>query len=97
MAVRMYRAIPQTTEIEEETSISRTTEMEPETEPESKTDTETDMETGTEPSIYVNIRDFGLSMRIRSFVRVIFSVCMPVYFLDEWRLLYLPTRTFDGL
>ena len=46
-------------------AIPRTTETEPETEPE----TENGNGNGT-----FNIRDFGLSTRIRSFVRVIFSV-----------------------
>ena len=67
-------------------AIPRTTETEPETEPETDTDTETEMGNGT-----FNIRDFGLSTRIRSFVRVIFSVCLSVYLLDIWRFLYLPT------
>ena len=67
--------------------------MEPETEPETEPDTEPEPETETETelSIYVNIREFGLSTRIRSFVCVIFSVCLSVYFLDIWRLIYLPT------
>ena len=67
-------------------AIPRTTETEPETETE--TDTETENRNGNGN---FNIRDFGLSTRIRSFVRVIFSVCLSVYFLDVWRLLYLPT------
>ena len=89
MAVCTYGAIPRTTEtepgIEPEAEIPRTTETVPETEAEAEAETE------AETSIYVNIRDFGLSTRIRSFVRVIFSVCLFVYFLDVWRFLYLPT------
>ena len=54
--------------------------------PEMDTDTEK-RKWETEPSI----RDFGLSTRIRSLIRVIFSVCLSVYFLDIWRFLYLPT------
>ena len=99
MAVRMYGVIPRTTETEPETepeaTIPRTTETEPETEPEAETDTEP--ETETEPSIYVNIREFGLSTRICSFVRVIFSICLSIYFLDVWRFLYLPTHSCDGM
>ena len=78
----MYRAIP------------RTTETEPETEPETEleTDTDTETENGNGNGTF-NIRNFGLSTRIRSFVRVIFSVCLSVYLLDIWRLLYLPTGT----
>ena len=53
--------------------------------------------TGMEPSIYVNLRDFGLSTRICLFVCVIFSVCLSVYFLDIWRFLYLPTHSCDGM
>ena len=56
------------TEAETETEL----DMELDMEPESETETE------KEPSIYVNIRDFGLSTRIHSFVRVIFSVCLSV-------------------
>ena len=48
---------------------------------------ETETETGTELSIYINIRDFGLSTRIRLFVHVIFYVCLSVYFLYIWSLL----------
>ena len=87
MTVRAYRAIPRTTETEPETkpeaAIPRTAETELETEPEAETDTEL--------SIYLNIRDFGLSTRMRSFVRVIFSIFLSVYFLDVWRFLYFPT------
>ena len=91
MAVRMYGEIPRTTETEPEMAIHRTTETETESEAEAET------ETGTEPSIYVNIRNFGLSTRIRSFVHVIFSVCLSVYFLDVWRFLYLPTHSCNGM
>ena len=80
MAVCTYGAIPHTTEMAPETAIPRTTE------------TETETEKGTEPSIYINIRDFGLSTRIRSFVRVIFSICLSVYFLDVLSFHYLPTQ-----
>ena len=66
-------------------AIPRTTETEPETETETDTETENRNGNGT-----FNIHDFGLSTRIRSFVRVIFSVCLSVYFLDIWRFLYLP-------
>ena len=76
MPVRTYGAIP------------HTTETEPETEPETDTDTETENGNGNGT---FNIRDFGLSTRIRSFVRVIFSVCLSVYFLEIWLFLYLPT------
>ena len=69
----------------------RTTEMEPETEPETDTDTETENGNGNGT---FNIGDFGLSTRIRSFVRVIFFVCLSIYFLDIWRFLYLPTYLF---
>ena len=82
VAVRMYGAIPHTTETELETepeeAIPCTMETEPETEPEAETDTELEPETETEPSIYVNILDFGLSTHIRLFVRVIFSVYLSV-------------------
>ena len=80
MSGHMYGAIPRTTETELET--------EPETKPETDTDTETENGNGNGT---FNIRDFGLSTRIRSFVRVIFSVCLSVYLLDIWRFLYLPT------
>ena len=97
MAVRKYGAIPLTTEMEpeteQETAIPRTMETEPETEPEAETDTEPEPETDTEPPIYVNIRDFGLSMRIRLFICVIFYICLSVYFLDVWHFLYLPTHS----
>ena len=63
MPVRMYRAIP------------RTTETVPETDTE--TDTETETENGNGNGTF-NIRDFGLSTRIRLFVRIIFFVCMSV-------------------
>ena len=103
VAVRMYVAIPHTTETEPETEpeevIPFTMETEPETEPEAETETELEpeTETETEPSIYVNIRDFGLSTHIRLFVRVIFSICMYVYFLDLFLFLYLPTHSCDGM
>ena len=48
----------------------------PRTEAETEAETEPEPETETEPSIYVNIHDFGLSTRIHLFVRVIFSVCL---------------------
>ena len=51
-----------------------------------------EMETETELSIYVNIRNFGLSKRIRLFVHVIFSICLYVYFLELWHFLYLATE-----
>ena len=59
-------------------------------------ETEPEMETDTEPENgnrngTVNIRDFGLSTPIHSFVLVISSVCLSVYFLDVWCFLYLPT------
>ena len=73
-------------------AIPRTTKTEPETEPEMDTETENGNGNGT-----FNIRDFGLSTRIRSFVRVIFSVCLSVYFLDIWRFLYLPTHSCNGM
>ena len=57
-AVCTYGAIPRTTETELETEIHCTTETEPETELEAETDTEPETETGTEPSIYVNIRNY---------------------------------------
>ena len=57
-----------------------------------ETDTYTETENGN-GNVTFNIRDFGLSTRIRSFVRVIFSACLSVYFLDIWRFLYLPTIT----
>ena len=56
-------------------AIPLTTETESETEPETDTDTETEMGNGT-----FNIRDFGLSTRIRSYVRLIFSVCLSLTF-----------------
>ena len=65
-------------------AIPRTTETEPET------DTDTETENGNGNGTF-NIRNFGLSTRIRLFVRVILSVCLTVYFLDVWRFLYLPT------
>ena len=70
MPVCAYESIPRTTETEPEMATPCTMEKEMET------------EMGTEPSIYVNIHDFGLNTRIRSFVRVIFFVCLSVYFLD---------------
>ena len=85
MPGHMYGAIPFMTE----------TEPEPETEPETETDTDRDTENGKrkwERNGTFNIRDFGLSTHIRSFVRVIFSVCLSVYLLDLWRFLYLPTQ-----
>ena len=93
------------TETEPETEAETETgpETEPETEPETDTDTDTEPDPEpepdpeTEPSIYVNIRDFGLSTCIRSFVRIIFSVCLSVYFLDVWRFLYFPTHSCDGM
>ena len=95
MAVRTYGAIPRTTETEPETepeaAIPRTTETELETETDTEPEPEPEPEPETEPSIYVNIRDFGMSTRIRSLVRVIFSVYLSVYFFDVWRFLYLPT------
>ena len=65
-------------------AIPRTTETEPET------DTDTETENGNGNGTF-NIRDFGLSTHIRSFVRVIFSVCLSVHLLDIWHFLYLPT------
>ena len=65
-------------------AIPRTTETEPETEPETYTDTETEMGNGT-----FNLRDFGLSTRIRSYVRVIFSVCLSLTFVCTRYLLRL--------
>ena len=59
-------------------AIPRTTEPEPET------DTETEMGNGT-----FNIRDFGLSTRIRSYVGVIFSVCLSLMFVRTRYLLRL--------
>ena len=67
--------------------MPRTTKTEQETEPETDTDTETKNGNGNGT---FNICDFGLSTRIRSFLRVIFFVCLSVYFLDIWRFLYLP-------
>ena len=75
-------------------AIPRTTETETETEPETDTDTETENGNGNGT---FNIHDFGLSTHIRLFVRVIFSVCLYVYFLDIWRFLYLPTHSCDGM
>ena len=64
------------------------TELEPKREPktEPETDTETETETGNGT---FNIRDFGLSMRIRSYVRVIFSVCLSLTFVRTRYLLCL--------
>ena len=59
-------------------AIPRTTETEPET------DTDTEMGNGT-----FNIRDFGLSTRIRSYVRIIFSVCLSLTFVRTRYLLRL--------
>ena len=78
-------------ETEAETEPETELETEPDTEPEPEPETE------TEPSINVNIRDFGLSTRIRLFVRTIFSICLSVYFLDLWRFLYLSTYSCDGI
>ena len=103
MAVCTYGAISRTTktelETEPKTAIPRMTEMEPETEPEAETETdwEPETETETKPSFYVNIRHFVLSTHIRLFVRVIFSVCLSVLFLDVWRFLYLLTHSWDGM
>ena len=80
MAVHTYGAIPCTTETEPEKAIPCTMETEPETELEAETDTEPETENRNGNGT-VNIRDFGLSTRIRLFVRIIFSVCLYVYFL----------------
>ena len=52
-------------------AIPRTTETEPETETGPETDTDTETENGNGNGTF-NICDFGLSTRIRSYVRVIF-------------------------
>ena len=87
-------AIPSTTETESETepeaAIPHTTKTEPEAK--SETDTELEPETKTESSIYINIRYLRISTRIRSFGRIIFSICLSIYLLDIWRFLYLPTQ-----
>ena len=59
-------------------AIPHTTETEPET------DTETELGNGT-----FNICDFGLSTRIRSYIRVIFSVCLSLMFVRTCYLLRL--------
>ena len=64
--------------------IARTTETETETEPETDTDTEMEMGNGT-----FNICNFGLSTRIRLYVRVIFSVCLSLTFVRTRYLLRL--------
>ena len=55
-----------------------------ETEPETDTDTETEM-----VNVTFNIRDFGLSTRIRLYVRVIFSLCLSLTFVRMRYLLSL--------
>ena len=65
-------------------AIPCTTETETETEPETDTEKETEMGNRT-----FNICDFGLSTRIRSYIRVIFSVCLSLTFVSTRYLLFL--------